>query len=122
METNATKTGPNNAMPKQSRIPEFASVEDEAEFWDTHDITDFLDELTPVRVKFAKNLSQGISVRLDPATTLKLRAEAAKKGIGPTTLVRMWVIENLRALDEAKRAGSERHAPKRPATRTRRAG
>ena len=25
----------------QSRIPEFANREEEAEFWDTHDITDY---------------------------------------------------------------------------------
>ena len=33
----------------KSRIPEFASREEEAEFWDTHDFTDYLDELEPVR-------------------------------------------------------------------------
>ena len=33
----------------KSRIPEFVSREEEAEFWDTHDFTDYLDELEPVR-------------------------------------------------------------------------
>jgi predicted DNA binding CopG/RHH family protein len=81
----------------KSRIPSFKSVEEEAEFWDTHDTTDFEEEFKPVKVRFAKNLSQGLTIRLDPETLEKLRREANEKGIGPTTLVRMWVMEHLRA-------------------------
>ena len=32
----------------------------------------------------------------DPETLLKLRKQAQEKGVGPTTLVRMWVMEHLR--------------------------
>jgi hypothetical protein len=32
------------------RIPSFASVEEEAAFWDTHDFTDFADESSPVQI------------------------------------------------------------------------
>ncbi len=77
-------------------IPEFASIEEEAEFWDTHDLADYWDEFKPVKVRFAKNLSQGLTIRLDIASSVQLRALAHEKGIGPTTLVRMWVIERLR--------------------------
>ena len=45
--------------PRKSRIPEFSSIEEEAEFWDTHDTTEFEDEFKPVQVRFAKNLSEG---------------------------------------------------------------
>lgn len=78
------------------RIPEFASREAMAQFWDTHDISDYWDELRPVRVRVAKNLSQGITVRLDPETLAQLRTTARAKGIGPTTLARMWILEQLR--------------------------
>lgn len=81
---------------KISRIPEFASREEEAEFWDNHDFSEFEDELTPVKVRFAKRLSQGLAVRFDEETLEALRTQARRKGIGPTTLVRMWVIERLR--------------------------
>ncbi len=83
-----------HARPK-SRIPEFASREEEARWWDTHDITDYLDELKPVKVRFAKNLSEGITIRFDPETMQELRAQAQEKGIGPTTLIRMWVKERI---------------------------
>jgi predicted DNA binding CopG/RHH family protein len=80
----------------QSRIPDFASRAEEAAFWDTHDITDYLDELKPARVRFAKNLSEGITIRLDPQTLAELRSLAHRKGVGPTTLARMWILEHLR--------------------------
>ena len=84
------------AQRQPSRIPEFRTREEEAEFWDTHDASEFWDELKPVRVRVAKNLSEGITIRLDPATLAALRAQAHEKGIGPTTLARMWILERLR--------------------------
>lgn len=78
-----------------SRIPEFKSREEEARFWDTHDVTDYWDELKPVRVRFAKNLSEGITIRFDPKTLEQLRSRAKKKGLGPTQLARIWIMERL---------------------------
>jgi predicted DNA binding CopG/RHH family protein len=89
------KKQPQAATP--SRIPQFTSREEEAAWWDNHDITDYLDELKPVKVRFAKNLSEGLTVRLDPETMQALRERAKRHGIGPTTLIRMWVMERLRA-------------------------
>ncbi|MBA3450574.1 MAG: hypothetical protein H0T18_05115 [Chloroflexia bacterium] len=80
-----------------SRIPEFRSREEEAEFWDTHDVTDYLDELRPVRVRAMPNLSNGMTVRLDSADREAIGRIAAERGVGPSTLVRMWIKERLRA-------------------------
>jgi hypothetical protein len=88
-------------LPKEP-IPEFANREEEARFWDTHDLADYWDEFQPVKVRFAKNLSEGLHIRLDPETMNQLRSEAAHKGIGPTTLARMWIKERL----QGKRADS----------------
>jgi len=79
----------------QSRIPQFSGREEEARWFDTHDLGDYQDEFKPVRATFAKNLSEGITIRLDFTTLDKLRSEAHKKGIGPTTLARMWILEHL---------------------------
>lgn len=83
---------------KKNSIPQFASREEEAEFWDTHDMSDYWDELKPVKLKFAKNLSKGITIRFDEETLEKLRHYAHQKGIGPTTLARMWILERLQSL------------------------
>jgi predicted DNA binding CopG/RHH family protein len=91
-------------MRPKEPIPRFASREEEAEFWDTHDLADYWQDFRPVRVCFAKNLSEGITIRLDPDTLAELRKQAHDRGIGPTTLVRMWIVEHLRA-------GEHRQAP-----------
>ena len=83
-------------MKPKEAVPEFASREEEATFWDTHDLADYWDELKPVKVRFAKNLSEGLHIRLDPETMTALRSEAQQVGIGPTTLARMWIRERLR--------------------------
>lgn len=83
-------------QPVKSRIPEFASRQEEAEWFDTHDMADYQDEFKTVKARFAKNLSQGITIRLDPETLTKLRTQAHEKGLGPTTLVRMWILERLK--------------------------
>ena len=79
----------------KSKIPDFKSRQEMAEFWDTHDFTDYWDEFKPVKIRFAKNLSAGLHIRLDPTTLTKLREKAQEKGIGPTTLARMWIKEHL---------------------------
>jgi len=81
---------------KKSRIPEFSSIEEEAEFWDTHSLADYWEEFKPVKVSFAKNLSEGVNICLDHDTFRKVSALAQEKGIGPTTLIRMWVLEHLK--------------------------
>lgn len=46
----------------ESRIPQFHSREEEAGFWDTHDVTDYLDDLRRGEVRFAPSFWP-----LDPA-------------------------------------------------------
>ena len=83
-------------MKAKEPIPQFASREEEANFWDTHDLADYWDEFKPVKVRFAKNLSEGITIRFDRETLTKLRDLAREQGIGPTTLARMWILQHLR--------------------------
>ena len=81
----------------KSRIPEFASREEEAAFWDTHSLADYWDELKPVQVRFAEKLSESITIYLDPGTLERLRSLAQEKGVvGPMALVRMWIMERLK--------------------------
>ena len=91
-------------LKQRTRIPTFTSREEEAEFWDTHDTADYESEFERTNVRFAKNLSQGITVRFTAETLETLRATAQKKGIGPTTLARMWILERLEAIDQGRAA------------------
>ena len=81
-------------MPK---IPQFANEQEEAEFWATHDATEFLDETKPMNATFmdARPPKKQISLRLDPDVIDKLKAIATRKGVGYQTLIRIWVMERL---------------------------
>ena len=79
----------------RSKIPRFKSLEEEAVFWETHDSTEFEDEFKEVRVRVAKPLAHILAVRLDAKTIDLLAAVGRKKGIGPSTLARMWLLEQL---------------------------
>jgi len=86
---------PEKPTPTPSRIPDFASRAEEAAWFETHDLADYQDEFRTVEARFAKHLSAGINIRLEPETLVELRREARQKGIGPTTLARMWILEHL---------------------------
>jgi hypothetical protein len=83
----------------KNRIPTFQTIEEEAAFWDTYSSEEFADELTPVEnVKFVKARSKkALTVRFDEEVFEELINEAREKGIGPSTLVRMVILEHLRS-------------------------
>ena len=76
-------------------VPDFKSRQEMAEWFDTHDMTDY--DFKPIKVRFAKNLSAGLNIRLDPDSLAQLRTIAHEKGMGPTTLARVWIKEHLKA-------------------------
>ena len=78
------------------RIPAFANIEEEAEFWDTHDATDFAEEWKPVQIEVSPELAERLTLRLDQRDRQQLVALAREKGLGPSTLARMWIKERLR--------------------------
>jgi len=78
------------------KIPAFKSHKEEAEWGDTHDVTEIEGlELVEEGV-FFKPKKQVVSIRLERRLVEQLKRIAQEKGIDHTTLVRMWVIEKLR--------------------------
>ena len=80
---------------KKSRIPEFKTIEEEAEFWDTHDTTDYEDEFKPVKVRFADKLFDRVTIPVDADTLAQLDALAREQELNATALARRWVLERL---------------------------
>ena len=81
-------------MSKKASIPQTDSIEALARFWDTHDVTDFADELEEV--------TEPVFVRPDAATvTIELPIEdfaalqqlAQEEQVNATTLLSTWVRE-----------------------------
>jgi hypothetical protein len=79
---------------KKSRLPKTDSIHALAEFWDTHDLTDFeggLEEVAgPVFVRGA-----GIKVPLESGEVQAVEEMARAKGVSREELIRAWVLEEL---------------------------
>lgn len=100
MAENETDHNQRPAKEVKSRIPRFRTIAEEAEYWDTHSTTDFEDEFQEVKdVRFAVRRSpvdKALTVRVDKDTYARLAEEARRQGVGPGTLVRMWILQHLR--------------------------
>jgi predicted DNA-binding ribbon-helix-helix protein len=83
-------------MEKKMKIPEFKTIEEMARFWDSHDITDFEDQLTEVKKPiFDKIKSKTISVKLDSEQYEKLKKIADQKKLNTISLVSQWVTKQI---------------------------
>jgi predicted DNA binding CopG/RHH family protein len=106
-------------MKKKSRIPEFKSLDEEAYWWETHNLADYQDEFKTVKAEFAKDLyekrpSKGVTVRLDTETIDKLHKQAKKKGLGTTTLIRMWLLEHMEEQEKKEKQEAHNQYPATP--------
>jgi hypothetical protein len=89
-------------MKKQINIPEFNTLQEMAEFWDTHDITDFEDQLIEVKEPIFKNLrSRIITVTLDADHYEMLQEIADHEHQDTISLVQGWVV---RVIEEKKQS------------------
>ena len=84
----------------RTRLPETDSIEELARFWDTHDLTDFEDELEEVTEpifirKEAENPISEVKVWFQFPELELLKTFANARGIGMDMLVREWVLERL---------------------------
>ena len=84
-----------------TNIPQTDSIQKLAHFWDTHDLTDFEDELEEVKFPvFERNATVTVPLRLEPEESERLQALAKSRGISPANLIREWVIEGIEATSE----------------------
>lgn len=75
----------------------FKTLEEEANFWDTHDAIDVFGK--DVKVGFHRApKNETITIRFESDDIQKLRQKADHLGIGPTTLARMLIKEKLSSL------------------------
>jgi hypothetical protein len=90
-----------NEAQRTSKIPHFRSIEEEAEFWDTHDSTEFEDEFEDVeddtRFIVLRPTERWIPLVLDSDAMAVLEERASQEQIGTSALIRKWVLEKLQA-------------------------
>ena len=73
-----------------------SSYEEIGEFWDTHDLTDYLDDSQIVDFNTSEIQSSKINYHVETDLSDQIRAIAKRKGVSGTTLLNSWVREKLR--------------------------
>jgi predicted DNA binding CopG/RHH family protein len=78
------------------KIPHTDSIAELARFWDTHDLTDFEDELEEVSAPiFERHTEETVTIHLPTEEVEAVKRLAQAKGIGHTALIQEWVREKL---------------------------
>jgi hypothetical protein len=81
---------------KTQRLPQTDSIQELAHFWDTHDLTDFEDQLEEVTEPVFEPVTMiPLNLESDEAEAVRRIAEA--KGIAEAELIRAWVREKIHA-------------------------
>lgn len=74
-------------------ISKARTMEEIADFWDTHSLADYWDQTHEVR--FEVRAKRRRRVTLTPEVYAGVEAQARVRGVLPETLVNLWLIERL---------------------------
>jgi len=84
-----------NKTPKAPLPETFKTFEEMADFWDTHDVTDYEEYLTPVEVNVSTHPKHNYVITLSDTLDTALRQVQQKEGVSLNTLINLWVQEKL---------------------------
>lgn len=76
-----------------TNISKARTLDEIADFWDTHSVADYWDETE--EVEFEVRAVRRRRVTLDPDVYQKIEAQARIRGLLPETLVNLWLTERL---------------------------
>lgn len=84
-------------MKNLKTIPEFKSIEEEAEFWDTQDSAEFVDWSKSEKVIFPnlKFSTESISIRLPSPLLARLKELANEKDVPYQSLMKVYLSERI---------------------------
>lgn len=82
---------------KIDKIPNFKNYKEEAEFWDTHSLTDYWDKWKDVDIVFEldKPRNKTVILRLQEDIKNRLEKKARANGLNISTLIRMLIMKDL---------------------------
>ena len=84
-------------MSDLKKLPDFESPEDEAEFWETHDSTEYLDwsKAQPIEFPNLKLSTTAISLRLPQWLLARLKEIANRTDVPYQSLIKMYLSERV---------------------------
>jgi CopG antitoxin of type II toxin-antitoxin system len=99
---------------KGQRLPNTDSIEELAQFWDTHDLTDFEQFLEEVgEPAFVRGRTTSLSIDLPPREVRRVKKIARSKGVNENTVLRQWILERLHEFSASGRPPSRASQPTR---------
>ena len=78
-----------------SQLPQSDSIQELAQFWDSHDLTDFEGELEEIQGAFDRDTT--ITLRLPSDEVEAVRSIAKSQGLADAELIRRWIAEKVQA-------------------------
>ena len=82
----------------QTSISKARTLEEIADFWDTHSLDDYWDQTR--EAMFEVRAQHRRRIALDPDVYTRIAAQAHTRGILPETLVNLWLLEWLQASEK----------------------
>ena len=77
------------------KIPKFKSDEEATRFWQSHTFKDYNMDTAESEIRFVRKPRRTIAIRLDSEDVKAIEKIAHRKGLGYTSLLRMWIKEYL---------------------------
>ena len=84
-----------NEVEMRDPVPEFATLREIADFWDTHSTADYFDIGHEVQFEMAAK-RRPRRIMLMPELREQVEAHARARGVSLETLVNIWMAERLR--------------------------
>jgi predicted DNA binding CopG/RHH family protein len=97
---------------KLKPIPTFASEEEEHQFWQMHDSTEYVDwsKAERVRLPSLKSSTTTISLRMPISVLERIKIAANKRDMPYQTLIKSWLAEKVEPVpDAARKTGPAKH-------------
>lgn len=83
------------------QIPQTDSIQELAEFWDTHDLTGFEGQLKEIEEPIFEREAL-VEIRLQSVEIEAVREVAKERGVDHTELIREWVLEKIPTIRSMK--------------------
>ena len=88
-----------NKTEQITSISKAGTLEEIADYWDTHSLADHWDET--YEVDFEVRMQRKCCVTLTAEIYEKIEKQALERGILPETLVNLWLAERLHAIESS---------------------
>jgi predicted DNA binding CopG/RHH family protein len=85
-------------MSKVKKVPTFKTEQEEREFWETHDSSDYVDwaKAESVSLSNLKPSTKTISLRLPEGLLDSIKIEANKRDMPYQSLIKVWLAEDVK--------------------------